>query len=223
MNSSYTVEICLEAILAYVTMNMYFLYLGLMAHKALISGAQSRIKCLWIAYIIFTSINLTVIQAINLYFCFGVDTDEILGRAASNMAILYYFTLGTKWVVILFYLWKAANIFALYTCHLLKLQKNMTQGVLALHMGILLVLYVTTITRDIIAPPPSMLAAIYKMDSKSSFIEHLYQNRGEDYTDAEVYLSYTMLAKNFLIGFGVLILIDLFGIMVREVDFDTKT
>lgn len=61
------------------------------------------------------------------------------------------------------------------------------------------------------------------MDTKSLFIEHLYQNRGEDNTEAEVYLSYTMLAKNFLIGFGVLILIDLFGIMVREVDFETRT
>jgi hypothetical protein len=108
----------------------------------------------------FTSLNLAVIQAINLYFCFGVDTDQMVGSLASYMAIIYYIVLGTRWVVILFYLWKAACIFALYTCHLLKLQKNMTQGVLALHMGILLVLYVTTITRDIVVPSPSMLAAI---------------------------------------------------------------
>lgn len=61
------------------------------------------------------------------------------------------------------------------------------------------------------------------MDTKSSFIEYLYQNRDGHNTDAEVYLSFTMLAKNYLIGFGVLILIDLCGIVVREVDFESGT
>lgn len=61
------------------------------------------------------------------------------------------------------------------------------------------------------------------MDTKSSFIQHLYKNRSEDNTDAAVYLSYTMLAKNFLIAFAILILVDLFGIKVSEVDFETRT
>ena len=47
------------------------------------------------------------------------------------------------------------------------------------------------------------------MDTKSSFIQNLYQNTGED---AGMYLSYSILAKNYFIVFLVLTFIDLSGI-----------
>ena len=208
MNSTYTVEIFFEVILAYMAMNMNLIYLGLTGYKSSTSLVESRIKCLWISDILFTTINLAVIQCINLYFCF-LDSDEQLDSSTINMVIFYYIVLGIRWTVLLYYLWKGANIFALYTCHLLKLQKNMHQGVLAFHMGMHMVLSMTTITRDIAVLPPSMLAAIQKMDTKSSFIQNLYQNTGED---AGMYLSYTILAKNYFIVFLVLTFINLSGI-----------
>ena len=87
------------------------------------------------------------------------------------MAAFYYATLLSKWVFILFYVWKVANMFTLYTCHLMKLQKNMLLGVLAIYMGFFLALYITTVIRDMLVPPPQLLAVIERIDSFSRMID----------------------------------------------------
>jgi hypothetical protein len=116
-----------------------------------------------------------------------------------------------KWIVDAFFLWKAAGIYATYSCNILKIKERAKKFWWVLHIVLSVLLFITSIARDLSVPLPNMLDVIFSIDSSSGFIIKFFKDDHEWFNSLRKSLLFVILIKEYMLGFSVLLVIDLFG------------